>query len=255
MLVTSLLPLVISSLIYPGLSFFHPVTMTQSVLPAEVDRIFNLHWIVLFPAVTLFALAVIRIDVKVSMLISIAIGMILALSVQHYSWMQVLKFVVAGFYLEQETPVQEILLGGGLLAMSKVCIVVAISTAIAGILAGTHSLRLVEAWLKHVRSRSAIFLSTMLIGTATAAFGCTQTIAILLTQQLVQHQYPDRYTLALDLEDTVVVLSPLIPWNIAGLVPATVLLTDWGFIPYAFYLYLIPLLTFARLRFSTLQSL
>ncbi|MEO0989079.1 MAG: hypothetical protein AAFY20_26580, partial [Cyanobacteria bacterium J06639_14] len=39
-----------------------------------------------------------------------------------------------------------------------------------------------------------------------------------------------------------VVLAPLVPWNIAGLVPATVLLTDAGFVPYAVYLYLLPLL-------------
>jgi len=47
----------------------------------------------------------------------------------------------------------------------------------------------------------------------------------------------DRSQLATDIENTAVVLSPLIPWNIAGLVP----MTDSGFIPYAVYLYLLPL--------------
>lgn len=43
-----------------------------------------------------------------------------------------------------------------------------------------------------------------------------------------------------DIENTAVVISPLIPWNIAGLVPATSLMIGIGFIPFAFYLFLIP---------------
>lgn len=255
MMMTGFFPLVITSLIYLILSLLHPVQISQSILPTELSQLFNLHWTVLLPAITLFALAIVRVDVKLSMGISIAVGFAVALWVQHYSGMQVLGFALTGFKLEQNTPIQTILLGGGMLAMAKVCVVVLISTAIAGILAGTNALQSVEDWLKQVRSPSNIFLSTMLIGTAAAAFGCTQTIAILLTQQLVQRNYNNPYTLALDLEDTVVVLAPLIPWNIAGLVPATVLQTDGGFIPYAVYLYLIPLLTFVRLRLSHTRQL
>jgi Na+:H+ antiporter, NhaC family len=47
--------------------------------------------------------------------------------------------------------------------------------------------------------------------------------------------------LALDIEDTAVVLAPLVPWNIAGAVPAAALTATAGFIPFAFYLYLIPI--------------
>ncbi|MEM6715328.1 MAG: hypothetical protein AAF622_09670, partial [Cyanobacteria bacterium P01_C01_bin.147] len=65
------------------------------------------------------------------------------------------------------------------------------------------------------------------------------------TQQIVQPQYvatqADADILAIDIENSAVVIAPLIPWNIAGLVPATVILTDASFIPYAVYLYLLPL--------------
>lgn len=33
----------------------------------------------------------------------------------------------------------------------------------------------------------------------------------------------------------------MVPWNIAGLVPATLLMVGPGFIPFAVYLYLVPL--------------
>lgn len=97
-------------------------------------------------------------------------------------------------------------------------------------------------------------MNTIIVGLASAAFGCTQTIAILLTQQLVKEKYEkeqlDSYQLAVDIENTVVVLSPLIPWNIAGLVPATVLMTNAGFIPYAFYLYLLPIFSFIQFKLT-----
>ncbi|MGF1479380.1 MAG: Na+/H+ antiporter NhaC family protein [Cyanophyceae cyanobacterium] len=79
---------------------------------------------------------------------------------------------------------------------------------------------------------------------AAAAFGCTQTIAIVLTQQLIQDKYKqelDSHQLAVDLENTAVAWSPLIPWNIAELVPATVLMTDASYISYAFYVSFLPL--------------
>ncbi|MCT7443484.1 hypothetical protein N5V56_23665, partial [Escherichia coli] len=67
-----------------------------------------------------------------------------------------------------------------------------------------------------------------------------------LTTQLMKKSYEDKnidkYELAIDLENTAIVLSALIPWNIAAFVPTTTMeVSRIGFIPYAFYLYLIPI--------------
>jgi Na+:H+ antiporter, NhaC family len=132
---------------------------------------------------------------------------------------------------------------------------VVISTAFVGIFSGTRVLTSIETLLQKARTRSDYFLSTCMVGTGAAAFGCTQTIAILLTQQLVEKKYHEKERgndkLAIDLENTVVVISPLIPWNIAGLVPATILMTDPGFIPFAFYLYLLPLINLLHLGINS----
>jgi NhaC family Na+:H+ antiporter len=67
----------------------------------------------------------------------------------------------------------------------------------------------------------------------------------LLTNQLIKDTYKkqnrDKYELAIDIENSAVVISPMIPWNIAGAVPAAALTATAGFIPFAFYLYLIPI--------------
>ena len=251
MLKTGWLSLGITCLIYLGLSFWHPVRIADSSLPQEIDRLFDLNPIVLLPAAAILLLAVCRVEVKRSMLVSIGLAIAIGVGIQQESLLDLLRFSLLGFRLSEPSSLDQILVGGGILSMAKVCLVVVISTAFAGLFSGTNVLKGITRWLDRAHSRSALFLGTTLIGTAAAAFGCTQTIAILLAQQLVQPKYAeqqDSIALAIDLENTVVVLSPLIPWNIAGLVPATVLSTDAGFIPYAVYLYLLPLLTWLTLK-------
>jgi Na+:H+ antiporter, NhaC family len=193
------------------------------------------------------------------MLVSIGLAVAIGIGIQHESLLDLLRFSLLGFRLSQPSVLDQILVGGGILSMAKVCLVVVISTAFAGLFSGTKVLGGITRWLDRAHSRSDLFLGTTLIGTAAAAFGCTQTIAILLAQQLVQPKYEeqqDPIALAVDLENTVVVISPLIPWNIAGLVPATILSTnalstDAGFIPYAVYLYLVPILTWLTLKIKS----
>ncbi|HEY9700535.1 MAG TPA: Na+/H+ antiporter NhaC family protein [Trichocoleus sp.] len=252
MLVTAWLPLGISCIIYLIFSWFYPVQITDSSLLIELNQLFDLHWVTLLPAIVILVLAVFRVEVKLSMLFSIIVSVLIALFLQHYRLTQLIQFIYTGFQLEQNTQIRSILLGGGILSMLKVSVIVLISTAISGLLSGTAALKIVEKFLRSIHSRSHLFSGTTLIGTGAAAFGCTQTIAILLTQELVSKKYEQVQLtadyLATDLENTVVVISPLIPWNIAGLVPATILMTDSGFIPFACYLYLIPLCNWLLLR-------
>jgi len=253
MLKTGNLPFIVSSLSYLILSIFNPVQLTKASLTVEIAKVFNVHLYVLIPALVVIALALFRVDVKLSLLSSALAAIAIAVFFQGYSLPQVLQFALFGFNLESAPVLKSIIAGGGIMSMARVSVVVIVSTALAGLLAGTKVLDSVELLLKRVSSRSELFLATAIIGIATAAFGCTQTIAIVLTQQLVNAKYKeqlDNYQLATDLENTVVVLSPLIPWNIAGLVPATILTTDLGFIPYAVYLYLLPIFGLIQFRLS-----
>lgn len=246
--------LALSGIAYLILSWFNPVTLGDDTISQAIAQEFNLHPIVLLPALMIVGLSLVRMPVKRLMVVSIGAGVAIAISLQGYSLLQIMTFGVTGFDVADTSPLQSILIGGGVMSMVKVCLVITLSTALAGIFSGTEALSLVQTLLKRAHSRSSLFLSTSLVGTAAAAFGCTQTIAILLTQQLVEPRYrqcqQDDATLALDMENTVVVLSPLIPWNIAGLVPATLLTVDAGFIPYAIFLYLLPVVNWIQLRFG-----
>jgi NhaC family Na+:H+ antiporter len=256
MISTAWLPLMASSVIYLILSISNPVQVRNSGLISEIPNFFNINPLVLLPAFAVIALCLFKVEVKLTLLVSIGIGFVLGIFFQDYSFVKLINFVVFGFNLEPRTDLSEVVTGGGIFSMLQVSIVVILSTSLSGLIVGTRTLATVENIINKASSRSRLFLGTTIVGLASAAFGCTQTLAILMTHQLVKEKYEqeqlDNYQLATDIENTAVVLSPLIPWNIAGLVPATILMTDSGFIPYAVYLYLIPLLNWVQ--FKVLES-
>lgn len=51
---------------------------------------------------------------------------------------------------------------------------------------------------------------------------------------------PDQEKLALDIEDSAIVIAPLIPWSIAGAIPLSVLGAAPASLIFAFFLYLLP---------------
>ncbi|MEM6255360.1 MAG: Na+/H+ antiporter NhaC family protein [Cyanobacteria bacterium P01_D01_bin.156] len=246
MLFTSLVPLLLSGLFYGVLSRYYPLNISQpSPISQQLTEVFHLTGFVLLPALLVVVLASFRINVKLTIGLSWLLASSLAILEQSYSVADVLNFTLWGFEIGEHPALSAILGGGGLWAMLQVCIVVLLSTTLSGLLTGTQSLKPVSQWLQKARQYRALFIGTSLISLVAGAFGCTQTITILLTHQLVTSEYRQRRfsqnQLALDLENTAVVLAPLIPWNIAGLVPATLLMVGPGFIPFAVYLYVIPL--------------
>ncbi|MEM6519498.1 MAG: Na+/H+ antiporter NhaC family protein [Cyanobacteria bacterium P01_C01_bin.70] len=245
MLITSWVPLMLSAAIYGGMSLRYPLAVVDNLLIEAIPAAFSVHPVTLLPAVLLIVLTIGRCPVRRSLGFSLGSAIAIAMTLQSQPLMVVLKTLLWGFQLPAESPLSEILKGGGLWAMGQVCTVVLVSTALAGLLSGMGAFDRVGDALARWPGRRGRFSGTLLASLLTSAFGCTQTIAILLTRQIVQPRYrdsaPDGHPLAVDIENSAVVLAPLIPWNIAGLVPATVLLTDARFIPFAVYLYVLPL--------------
>ena len=273
MLRTSMFPLLLSVAFYTILSFIHSIYLTNSAsapITALLPDFFDLSLVVLLPALAIVLLAVLRIDVKVAMLVSIGISIPVAHFVQHTSFFDILRFSLVGFQLGVQTPLQAILLGGGLLPMAKATLVVLISTAFAGIFLGSRILEGLCARLDRVHTQGQLMRATTLVSVLANLFGCTQTIAIVMTGQIMQPHYrryfgghfdggtlvegtslamedvlerktDGRELLALTIEDTAVMIAPLVPWNIAGLIPAAILGVGPGFILYAVYLFLLPL--------------
>lgn len=248
MLKTSVLPFVLACLGYAALSWQHPLVASDSPILTAIPQAFSLQPIVILPAVLILLMASAKIDVKLSMGVSILAGVVIALTVQNVHWFDLLAYTVTGYRMNQPGFLADILQGGGLLSMLQVALIVLISSAYSGLFAGTGMLSDIESGCEQLSNKIGVFTGTMITSVVAAAFSCNQTLAVMLTHQLTKRIYEKKrlgnYRLALDLENTVIMIAALIPWNIAGAVPAAALATDAGFIPYALYLYLIPLTSF-----------
>ena len=255
---TSVLPFILTCVGYAAFSLKHPLIGDDNPIVAAIPQAFNLHPIVALPAVLILAMAAKRIDVKVSMGISSLAGMATAVLVQQVSPAELWRYIATGYQMNQSGPLSTVMQGGGLLSMLQVSLIVLISSAYSGLFAGTGLLRDVESAYELISRKVGIYSATVLTSFATAAFSCNQALAIMLTQQLIHGAYDklriSRYRLALDIENSVIVISALIPWNIAGAVPAAALSADSGFIPYALYLYFVPLTYFITRKSSIRES-
>lgn len=245
MIKTSVIPFIISLLCCLYVSLSHPLSFYDQQIQTDILNLFVLDNIVLLPAAIILLLAAFRVDVKLSMGVSIVSGILIGFFVQHIPFSHMLTYIALGYHTEHTGFFASIIQGGGLYSMLNVSLIVLLSSAYAGIFSGTGLLKDIEDFLQKLSEKITVYPTTILASLATAAFSCNQTLAVMLTHQF-QHKIYERNALspaqlALDMENTVILLSAVIPWNIAVAVPLAALSADSGAILYAFYLFLVPL--------------
>jgi NhaC family Na+:H+ antiporter len=248
MIKTSVIPFLLSIIGYIFLSQYNPLVFYGNQISNEILSYFDIHSIVALPAVIVLFSAACKINVKLSMSISILSGIFIGVFYQHITFYEMLDYILTGYHLNETGIFATIIQGGGLYSMLKVSLIVFISSAYSGIFEGTGLLSEIELFFETLSQKIGIYLTTIITSISSAAFSCNQTLAVMLTHQFEHTIYEKRQIsnlqLAVDMENTVILISALIPWNIAGAVPAATLSANAGFILYAFYLFLVPLTTF-----------
>lgn len=254
---TSVIPFIASIIIYGILSLQNPLHLGESQISAELVKTFDLNWIVILPALIILALAFFRVDVKLSMLVSIISGAVIAFLIQKEPISAILRYIIMGYSMDEQSLLGGIITGGGIASMLKVTLIILISFALSGVFEGTSLLKDVEKWTFRLGGKIGIFAAMIVTSIVACAFSGSQTLAIMLTYQLVRSMYDsagiDKYELAVDIENTVIVMSALVPWNIAGAVPAATLTANSSYTIYAYYLYLLPLISLIGKRFKLLN--
>ncbi len=203
-------------------------------------------WTVL-PAGVLLALSLAKVNVKRAMTASIVSAVPVCVFVQHTPMELFPSLLLTGFAAEH-TEVAALLDGGGAFSMGKVAAIVCISSAYSGLFQSTGLLRNQQAWLQTLSVKTTPFFAMATASVLTSMLACNQTLAILLTHQLARDVETDRSRLAVSLENSVVVLAPLVPWSIAGAVPLASMGAPTESLLCACFLYLLPLWEWVRMR-------
>ena len=239
MLKISIIPFIATCLFYLFLG------LKSSTSPVGIDATnifkenYNLNIVVIVPAILIIILSLFKVNVKKTMLVSIVISFIIAMFFQKESVTSLVNYCVYGFYHSNEK-LNSMMRGGGILSMLNVGLIVAISSSYSGIFKETKMLVLMKKYLKEFSEKTSnyfvIFLSSIISG----AIACNQSLGIILTYELCE-ELENKQNMAIILENTIVLLTGLIPWNIAMAVPLKTI--DIGLMSglFAFYLYFLPL--------------
>ena len=201
---------------------------------------YNLSLFTIIPAVIIILFSLLKIDIKITMAVSCLAGVLCAGVLQHIPIPTLIKIIVFGFH-PQNTELAHLMAGGGIISMIRVSVIICISSCYSGIFKGTHFFEGIQRSMRQLSNRITAFGSVLTASIFASAIACNQTLAIMLTHQVCDDFIEDKNTLASYLEDTAVVVAPLMPWSIAVSVPLTSIGAPSRTLLFAFFLYLIPL--------------
>ena len=240
---TTPLPLALSLVFYGGISLLHPIQQVDQTILRALEEGFDLSWTVVLPAVILLVLPFFKVSAARSILVSCGAAAVLAVWEQGRPLAEVAWSCVAGYVVEQPE-LTGILSGGGLLSMVNGMCIVLLSCASSGILNGAELLEPVKARLERMARRTGLYVTTAAVSVASAALLCNQSIALVLTGQMMGESFrrsgKDGLLLSQALGNTAIVLAAVVPWFIAGSVPLEAMGASALAFPFSFFLFAAP---------------
>ena len=220
MLRSALVPFLASCAAYAAAGLLLPgggaVTDMQGLFAGE----FRISPLALIPAGVILLLSLLKVNVKWAMSASVLSAVPLCLLLQGMDGGTLARTLWSG-YRAADPALAGMIDGGGIVSMLKTGGIILISAA---------------------------YPAMLLTSAVSAMIACNQTLAIMLTNQLCGGLKEKKEDFALDLEDTAVIVAPLIPWCIAGNVPLTTVGAPSAAILAACYLYLLPLWRLVKRR-------
>ncbi|AZS49710.1 hypothetical protein DM558_02465 [Entomomonas moraniae] len=244
---TSVVPFIVTCAIYLVVGFITSAKPKTLEIFDIIPHYFQLHWILLLPPALIIFLALFRLKVLWLMSISVAVSCVLCVFIQHITINNLLYIMLWGYHIDN-TELAGIFNGGGILSMVKVIAIICISASYSGIFSGTGILERLKKSIAVSSNYFSVYGSILLVSFCTSIIACNQTLSIILTYMLCKDLTTDEQELAIDLEDTAVVVSPLIPWSISCAIPLVTVGAPMMSIAFACYLFLIPLWRLAFLR-------
>lgn len=240
---TAAIPTALTCIIYLVLGISSGDSGAVPNLKAMFSAEFNLHPLAVIPAAVILVLSLFRVKTKYVLLASLVSASVLGVAIQDMGVVQTLKTLILGY--EAETAgLRHMMNGGGLVSMLNATAIVCISSAYSGIFAATGLLDSLKEKISALGKRITPFGATMITSALTSLISCNQTLAIILTHQLCDEAEKDKNIAAINLENTAVVISPLVPWSIAAAVPLTSSGAPTESLAAAVFLYILPIWSF-----------
>ena len=244
MLKTGALPTMACILIYGILSYRHPISDVNPDVIKALEESFRISWITLIPALLVLVLPILKVNIKITMMSSIAASFLITVFLQKMPVTDTFIACVTGYSAQSEA-LKGVLSGGGIVSMAEVIAIIVISSTYSGIFNGTHMLDSVQGRIAAAADKIGLFPAQVIMSFFTAGLFCNQTIGTMLNAQLLSGVYEKKGAvseeLAMDLENSIIIIAGLIPWSVAAAVPLSMLGVGSKALLYSCFLYMVPL--------------
>lgn len=245
MLFSAAIPFVLSCLIYLGFGVSQTYQEIHMALGEQFAQEFVMSWWSAVPAIILLGLIFAKLDIKKSISISVLSALVLAFVLQERGIEEILNTLFSG-YVSKNLSLSKMLNGGGFLSMVPVVIIICISCTYSGLFEGTALIDTLKNGVEKISKKSTPFTAILLTAITTALISCNQVLTVILTKQLCANIQPDKQKMAIDLENSSILIPALIPWSIAGAVPIATVGAPVSSVLGAFFIYLVPLYWLVR---------
>ena len=136
---SSIIPFILSIGFYYEFSKLNPLKVVNINLTNELLSTFKIEYLILVPVLVILVLCFLKVKIQYAMVLSILAAAIVGILVQGHDPLQVLKYIILGYRLDDHNILYNIIKGGGITSMLKTCFVVYIACALAGILEGIRT--------------------------------------------------------------------------------------------------------------------
>ena len=241
MVKTSVIPFLLTGALYAVLGFVFS-SEGASAEAFSVDGIasaFVLNIWTVVPALLALGLSFLRFDIRITLAVSVVSAGVIAVSVQEIPLESLAYICVFGY--ESASAEMSLFSGGGVMSMVNVIAIVLISSCYAGIFNETAFFQNLKKLIVNIAKRTHAFFAYIVTSFITSVIACNQTLSIMLTSHICKDLKCEKKTSAIYLENSVVLIAPLIPWSIAAAVPLSTIGAGFESILVAFFLYLVPL--------------
>ena len=257
--------------VYTAASRLSPVTgdalpESARILLKDLSGAFRLSWLALIPVIVVLWGIMRRYPPALAIVLSSAVALIIAVTVQHIAPVSALTSAVAGVHVSDLNVAEKpgaafvtLVQRGGLDSMAPTLIVVIAAFLLAAAMEVSGALRLlIDRMLASVTSVFRLIAATMAAGATMIALTSHGGVTALLVGGLFQPAYRERglapENLSRSLEDSVTITEPLMPWTVSAIFMATTLgVPTTHYAPWAVFCYggpVFSLLIAATYRFT-----
>lgn len=260
MLRTGILPTAVTIAIYGVLSWLNPIQGVDDSMLTVLSGNYSMSLWTVAPALIMLVLPLVHCSIRTTLTVSCGAAFLVAVLVQGMGVGETVYTALLG-YTPQAPELVDILSGGGVISMMDSSVLVMVTGFYAGLLSGLGALDGARGLVEKLAARWGLFPAMVVTCFAAGVTLCNQSIMVMMGEPLLRDVYDrkglTREELAVDLENSGIVMAALIPWNIAGAIPLEMLGAGVSAIPWMVLLYMIPLchgLTRKRIRCAGVEK-